>query len=118
MPDIMKFIMDEKLIETDPNGYLLNLDDWDEKVATALAKEEGIELTDAHWEVLNYLRDYYSEYGSSPNVRLLMKGFAKVHGSEKGTQKYLYDLFPTGPSRQGCRIAGLPLAPDCIDFPG
>jgi len=118
MPDIMKFIMNDTMIETDPNGYLLNLEDWSEELAQALAEQEGIELTEAHWEVIHFLRQHYAQFGTSPNVRLLIKAFAKEHGAEKGNKKYLYDLFPTGPSRQGCKIAGLPLPPDCIDWPG
>lgn len=118
MADIMKFIVDEQLAETDPNGFLLNLKDWNEKVAAKLAQEEEIELTDAHWEIIHFLRSYYSEYGLAPNVRLLMKSITKKLGADKGSRKYLYGLFPKGPSRQGCRIAGLPKPNDCIDWPG
>jgi len=116
MPDIMKFILNESSIESDPNGYLLSLDDWSEDVALRLADEEGIELTVQHWEIINFLRDYYLEYGNSPNVRSLMKIITRRLGAEKGSRKYLYDLFPLGPSRQGCRLAGLPKPNDCIDF--
>jgi len=116
MPDIMKFILNEASIESDPNGFLLNLDDWSEDVAMSMAEEEGIELTASHWEIINFLRDYYLEFGNSPNVRSLMKIIARRLGPEKGTRKYLYDLFPLGPSRQGCRFAGLPKPNDCIDF--
>lgn len=116
MPDIMKFIMNESSIESDPNGYLLSLEDWSEEIASQLANEEGIELSDAHWEIVNFLRNYYLETGTSPNVRSLMKIITKKLGPEKGTRKYLYALFPKGPSRQGCKIAGLPRPNDCIDF--
>lgn len=117
MTDIMKFIMDDKLIDTDPQGYLLNLNDWSEDVARAIAKEDNIELTDDHWEVLHFLRKHYSEFGTSPNARLLVKTFSKAFGEEKGNKKKLYQLFPNGPSRTGCRIAGLPLPNDCVDWP-
>ena len=116
MPDIMKFILSENSIETDPNGYLLHLDDWTEAVAGSIAADEDIELTDAHWEILHFLREYYLEHGISPNVRVLIKLVAKQFGAEKGNRKHLYDLFPKGPSRQGCRIAGLPIPNDCVDF--
>lgn len=118
MADIMKYIINESLIDTDPNGYLLDLNDWSESIAIALAKEEGVELMDAHWQVVHFLRDHYVEYGISPNVRLLVKVLAKKFGDEVGNKKHLYQLFPHGPSRQGCRIAGLPLPNDCIDWPG
>lgn len=115
MPDIMKFILNEQAVKTDPNGYLLHLDDWSEDVAAALAELEGIELTESHWEIIHYLRKHYRNFGHSPNVRLLMKIIKKDLGPQKATKKYLYDLFPLGPSRQGCKIAGLPLPNDCID---
>lgn len=117
MTDILKYITDETLLETDPNGYLLRLEDWSEDIAHRLAAEESIELTDAHWLVVNFLRDYYKDYGLSPNVRTLVKLLSKAHGDEIGNKKYLYTLFPNGPSRQGCRIAGLPLPNDCVDWP-
>lgn len=116
MPDIMKFIRNESSLQADPNGYLLNLDDWNLAVAEQLAADEDIELTEAHWEIIDFLRDYYTEFGNTPNVRSLMKIVAKRLGPEKGTRKYLYDLFPLGPARQGCKIAGLPKPNDCIDF--
>ena len=118
MTDIMKYILDESLIETDPNGYLLKLDDWSEDIAHSIAREEDIELGDAHWQVVNFLRDYYRDYGLSPNVRTLVKVLAKEYGEEVGNKRHLYNLFPKGPSRQGCRIAGLPLPNDCVDWPG
>lgn len=116
MPDIMKFIVNDQAVEKDPNGYLLNLEDWSEEVARSIAAEEDIELHEQHWEILYFLRDHYREFGTSPNVRLLIKVIAKKMGAEKGNKKYLYDLFPKGPSRQGCKIAGLPLPNDCVDF--
>ena len=116
MPDIMKFILNDESIQSDPNGYLLNLDDWSEEVALGLAAEEDIELTEAHWEIVHFLRDYYLEFGSSPNVRSLIKIVAKKISPEKGNRKYLYDLFPLGPARQGCKIAGLPNPNECIEF--
>lgn len=116
MPDIMKFILNESSIQSDPNGYLLNLDDWNEDVARGLAADEDIELTEQHWEILYFLRHHYLEFGSSPNVRSLIKMVAKKLDPNKGTRKHLYQLFPLGPSRQGCRIAGLPRPNDCIDL--
>jgi len=116
--DIMKYIVDDSLIDTDPNGYLLDLDDWSESLAESIAKEEGIELSDAHWLVVHFLRERYIEFGSSPNARLLIKALGKKYGPEIGNRKHLYNLFPHGPSRQGCRIAGLPLPNDCVDWFG
>lgn len=118
MADILKYIVDDQLVETDPNGYLLRLDDWSADIATAIAESENIQLSEDHWEIVNFLRRYYSEFGIAPNVRTLMKALATKYGDEKSSSKYLYGLFPLGPSRQGCKIAGLPLPNDCVDWPG
>lgn len=115
MADILKYIVNEQLGDSDPNGYLQRLDDWSEDIARNIAAQEGIELSDAHWEILHFLRRYYSEFGIAPNVRALSKAIAAEFGDGKASRKYLYTLFPLGPSRQGCRIAGLPQPNDCID---
>ena len=118
MTDILKYIVDDNLLETDPNGYLLKLDDWSESVAESIASDEKISLSNDHWQVVNFLRNYYKEYGISPNVRTLVKLLGKEFGDDVGNTRHLYLLFPNGPSRQGCRIAGLPLPNDCVDWPG
>jgi len=116
MADIRTYIAEDIVIETDPQGYLLDSSQWNEHVAVLLAERDGIDLTDGHWEVLHFLRMHYHEYGRTPNVRLLIKTFARQFGAVKGNREYLYSLFPEGPSRQGCRIAGLPVPQDCIDL--
>jgi len=103
-----------KSIEVDEEGYLVNLSDWDEQVAEHLAKEEKIEMTQNHWEVVNFLREYYSEYQIAPAIRVLTKAIAKKLGPDKGNNKYLYELFPFGPAKQACKIAGLPKPTGCI----
>lgn len=91
--------------ETDDQGYLLEpvLDD---ETVRVIAAAENIELTDAHWEVINYLRDQYREHGHTPNFRALLKGMAEIR--PEADSKYLYDLFPVGPAKQGPKVAGLP----------
>ena len=103
-----------KSLETDEEGYIVNLSDWDEDVANELAKEEGIDMSDNHWEVVNFLREYYDEYQIAPAVRVLTKAIGKKLGPEKGNSKYLYELFPYGPAKQACKIAGLPKPTGCI----
>jgi tRNA 2-thiouridine synthesizing protein E len=103
-----------KSIEVDEEGYLVNLSDWDEQVAEYLAKEEKVEMTQNHWEVVNFLREYYSEYQIAPAIRVLTKAIAKKLGPDKGNNKYLYELFPYGPAKQACKIAGLPKPTGCI----
>ncbi len=103
-----------KDIEVDEEGYLINLGDWNEDVAAYLAQEEKVEMTENHWEVVNFLREYYSEYQIAPAIRVLTKAIAKKLGADKGNNKYLYELFPYGPAKQACKIAGLPKPTGCI----
>jgi len=103
-----------KAIETDEEGYLLNLADWDESVADEIAKAENIELSESHWEVVNFLREYYEEYQIAPAVRVLTKAIGKKLGPDKGNSQYLYELFPYGPAKQACKIAGLPKPTGCV----
>ena len=101
-------------IETDEEGYLVNLSDWSEDVAKEIAKAENVDMTDNHWEVVNFLRQYYDEYQIAPAVRVLTKAIGKQLGEEKGNSKYLYELFPYGPAKQTCKIAGLPKPTGCV----
>lgn len=95
-------------IETNENGYLNNLEDWDKNVAEAIAREESIELTERHWDVVNYLRNQYVDNnGNQPNNRVMVKELGKIWG-EKINTKTLFDLFPGTPSKQAGKIAGLP----------
>ena len=100
--------------ETDEEGYLVNLADWNEDIAKMIAHSENVELTPNHWEVVNFLRDYYNEYQIAPAVRVLTKAIGKQLGADKGNSKYLYELFPYGPAKQACKIAGLPKPTGCV----
>ncbi len=96
-------------------GNLVNLEDWSEALAEFMARQEEIILTPAHWEVLHFMRQFYFKYGITPMVRLLIKKMHNEPGANKFDNEYLYKLFPSGPSRQGSRIAGLPEPQGCID---
>ena len=100
--------------EVDEEGYLINLAEWVPEMAAIMAKDEDTELTDAHWEVLNFLREYYEEYQIAPAVRVLTKAIGKKLGKDKGNSKYLYELFPYGPGKQACKYAGLPKPTGCV----
>lgn len=110
----MSIELDGKSYETDEEGYLVNLSDWNDALATAMARIDGAELDSNHWEVINFLRDYYEEYQIAPAVRVLTKAIGKRMGKEKGTSKYLYELFPYGPAKQACKYAGLPKPTGCV----
>jgi len=103
-----------KQYETDKHNYLANFQEWSEPLALYFAELEGIEMTPAHWEVVNFVREFYQEYETSPAMRVLVKAVAKRLGEEKGNSRYLYSLFPKGPAKQATRIAGLPKPAKCI----
>ncbi len=103
-----------KQLEVDEEGYLADLNDWVPEVADVMSKAEDAELTDAHWEVINFLREYYEEYQIAPAVRVLTKAIGKKLGKDKGNSKYLYELFPYGPGKQACKYAGLPKPTGCV----
>jgi tRNA 2-thiouridine synthesizing protein E len=101
-------------IETDEEGYITDISLWSRELAIQIAKEENIEMDDDHWEVVNFLRNYYEEYQIAPAVRVLTKAIKRTLGADKGNSKYLYELFPYGPAKQACKIAGLPKPTGCI----
>ncbi len=103
-----------KSYETDEEGYLVNLADWNKDVADYIAKTENVNMSEQHLEVVNFLREYYDEYQIAPAVRVLTKAIGKKLGPEKGNSQYLYDLFPYGPAKQACKIAGLPKPTGCV----
>ena len=100
--------------EIDEEGFLLTMADWSEEIAIAMAAEDDIDLSSEHWEVINFLREYFEEYEFAPAVRILTKAIAKKLGNDKGNSRYLYSLFPYGPAKQGCRFAGLPKPTGCV----
>lgn len=103
-----------RVIATDAQGYLLNSADWQESLAPLLAEQEEIQLTEAHWEVIHFVRDFYQQFNTSPAIRMLVKAMAQQYGEEKGNSRYLYRLFPKGPAKQATKIAGLPKPVKCI----
>lgn len=103
-----------KEIATDPEGYLATLDDWSAEVAESLAQKDNLALTEQHWKIINAIREYFQEYGTSPNLRILQKVLREQLGDEFGDKKYLFTLFPYGPAKQGARYAGMPKPTGCV----
>jgi tRNA 2-thiouridine synthesizing protein E len=101
-------------LETDHEGYLRRRDDWTAELAVELAQADGIALSEAHWEVIHFLQEYYDNYEIAPAIRILTKQIGKRYGKDKGNSKYLYELFPRGPAKQACRYAGLPKPTGCV----
>ena len=97
-----------KEIEVDEDGFIQQPETWDEKVATDLAKIEGVEtMGEDHWKLVNYIRDYYQRFGIAPMVR-------KVCKDTDFKLKYIYELFPSGPAKGACKVAGLPKPTGCV----
>lgn len=95
-------------VVVDEDGFMENPEEWNERVALALASTEDVaELTDEHWALIHYLRDYYQKYGIAPMIRKLCKetGFPL---------KKIYDLFPSGPAKGACKVAGLAKPTGCV----
>ncbi|MDT8901788.1 TusE/DsrC/DsvC family sulfur relay protein [Anaeroselena agilis] len=95
-------------IEVDEDGFLVDPDVWNQDIVEAFAKLEDVtELTEDHWKVINYLRDYYKQFGIAPMIRKLCKdtGFSL---------KQIYDMFPSGPAKGACKLAGLPKPTGCV----
>lgn len=104
----MELIYQGKKVELDEDGFLQEPELWNEELAKQLAKMEEVEeLTEEHWKVVNYLREYFQEYGIAPMVRKLCKdtGF---------DLKKIYALFPSGPAKGACKIAGLTKPTGCV----
>jgi TusE/DsrC/DsvC family sulfur relay protein len=105
---IRRLMVDGRVILTDQEGYIQDMEDWSEAFALAQAASEDLILTSEHWDVIHFLRSYYEEHQVQAQVRGMIRHFQQVWGAERGNNRYLHDLFPAGgPQKQGNRVAGL-----------
>ena len=111
----MKLEIDNKTIEIDAQGYLVNLDGWSEAVATELARLNDIELFVDHWELIWYFRDYYTAEQKDPTMRTIVRSLGKSEGAhfrdQKHYESHIYELFPKDPVHVICKLSGLPMPP-------
>ncbi len=107
-------IMNGTSVAVDQEGFLVDLNDWSESVAEALADAEGITLQAEHWEILRVLREFYQEFQLSPATRPLIKYSALKLGPEKGNSMHLNRLFKGTPAKLAAKLAGLPKPSNCI----
>ena len=107
-------MVQDVLPETNDQGFLVNPADWNEDVACRLAELNHIPLSDEHWEIIRFIRDYYQQFKHLPNARVFTKAIAKTLGEDKGNSRYLHGLFPDGPLKYACKLAGLPKPPTCL----
>lgn len=103
-----------KQLETDSEGYLLDSQLWTADVAIHIASLENIEMTEERWQVINFVREFYNTYDTSPAIRALVKSMQNTYGIEKGNSRYLYRLFPQGPAKLASKLAGLPKPARCL----
>jgi len=111
---VVQLTVQGRAVATDAEGYLARMDDWSEAVCEAMAAADQCALSEEHWKVIRFLREFYAEYRISPATRVLMRAIAGVLGEEKANSQYLYRLFPYGPAKQAFRYAGLPKPANCI----
>lgn len=110
----MELIVAGNRLNTTEDGFLVDLTDWSESVAVEIASLNDIELTDLHWEIVLFIRNYYKHFKHLPNARVFTKAIKKQFGEEKGNSRYLHKLFPQGPLKYACKIAGIPKPPTCL----
>ena len=103
-----------RTIAVDQDGYLKDLQEWTAEVATVIAQLDNISLTEAHWEIIFLLQEFYREFEISPAMRALVKYTEKKLGAEKGKSIYLLQLFPPSPAKIASKIAGLPRPANCL----
>jgi len=112
--NLYRYIDANKKIKIDLEGYLVKQSDWDDGVAVLLAADEGLALTEEHWELIRVVRDFYTRYEMAPAMRPLVKATKQALGEEKGRSVYLMRLFPGSPPKRLARIAGLPKPTNCL----
>jgi len=105
----MEYDLNGAMVAANENGYLEDETDWTQELGVMIAETEEIEMTDKHWDVVNYLRsEFLDNHGNQPNMRNITKAMQKSWGDKKVDTKAVYALFPAGPSKQAGKIAGLP----------
>jgi tRNA 2-thiouridine synthesizing protein E len=96
-----------KNLRVDEEGYLVDPEDWDEHVAAELARRENVALTDAHWRVLRFMREFLSEKQVAPDARFVIRFIERDLGAGPAARDRLFELFPYGYVKQACKIAGM-----------
>ncbi len=94
-----------QLPDIDSEGYLVDPVTWNEGLAREFASQENIELTEDHWDAINFMREYYADHQIAPDVRHVMKHLAQRLGPH--SRNRIFELFPYGYVKQACRIAGM-----------
>jgi tRNA 2-thiouridine synthesizing protein E len=110
----MAYQLQGNIIATDEQGYLLDHLQWEEALVPIIAEQEDIELNDAHWQIIRFVRQFYDEYDTSPAIRALVKALSNEFGPEVGNSRHLQRLLPKGPAKMASKLAGLPKPAKCL----
>lgn len=109
----MQAVVNGETIELSEAGWLLNLDQWSEGLAIEIAKNENVEMSDEHWDIINTAREFFIENGTVCEPRKFSKLMQEKYGKDRSSQQYIYSLFPTGLIKCANKIAGLPRPKGC-----
>lgn len=109
----MQIEIDGKTIQLSEAGWLEDLSEWNEAVAVAIAQNEKVEMTPAHWDIVYTAREYFQEYGMVAEPRVFSKIMKEKYGADRSSSKYIYDLFPYGLIKSANKVAGLPRPKGC-----
>ena len=104
---------DGRQYPTDKQGFLKQRLSWSQPLAEYMASLDGVTLTEEHWEVIQYFREYYEDYNIPPPMRMVMRVFKKAFGEENANSRYLLILFPEGVTKAASKFAGLPKPKNC-----
>ena len=111
----MKLELNDKIIETDEQGFICDLDKWSEAFASEIARRDNIELFVDHWELIWYFRDYFEQQQKNPTMHTIVRSLGRMKGehfhNQKDYEKHIYKLFPTDPIHELCKLAELPMPP-------
>ena len=106
--------MDIEILAVTKEGFLVNSCDWTRDWSKAKALQCGVHLENEHWQLIEFMRNYYLRYQHLPNMRMLVKAIASQFGADKGNSPYLHRLFGESPLKQLCLLAGVPKPPNCL----
>jgi tRNA 2-thiouridine synthesizing protein E len=109
-----QFMVGGVVINLDSEGFMTDKKQWSRMVADALAQRNGLSLTEEHWKIIQFVRDYHDTYAIEPPMRALVKALPAQIGKDAGNSRFLYQLFPEGPIKEASRYAGLPKPLSCI----
>ena len=102
-----------KSIEVTDNMFMVDATEWNEDIAKVLAEDEGIEMTQEHWDIINMAREHFLDNGVVAEPRAFSKIMKQKYGKDRSDQKYIYSLFPTGLIKCANKVAGLPRPKGC-----